>query len=44
LARVSGYRSRGPDFDSLAYQIFREVGVLEWSPLSLVRTNEDILE
>jgi hypothetical protein len=44
LVRVSGYRSRGPGFDSRPYQIFCEVGSLEWGPLSLVRTTEELLE
>jgi hypothetical protein len=42
--RVSGYRSRGPGFDSRPYQIFWEVGGLEQGPLSLVRTIEELLE
>jgi hypothetical protein len=29
VVRVSGYRSRGPRFDSWPYQIFWEVGGLE---------------
>jgi hypothetical protein len=37
---VSGYRSRGPGFDSQPYQIFWEVGCLERGPLSLVRIIE----
>jgi hypothetical protein len=44
MVRVSGYRSRGPEFDSRLYQIFREVGGLERGPLSLVRTIEELLE
>jgi hypothetical protein len=43
VVRVSGYRSRGPGFDS-PYQIFREVMGLERDPLSLVRTIEELLE
>jgi hypothetical protein len=39
VARVPGYRSRGPGFDSRRYQIFRIVG-LERGPLSLVSTIE----
>jgi hypothetical protein len=37
VVRVSGYRSRGPGFDSRRYKIFWEVGCLERGPLSLVR-------
>jgi hypothetical protein len=37
VVRVSGYRYRGPGFDSRRYKIFREVVVLERGPLSLVR-------
>jgi hypothetical protein len=44
VVRVSGYRSRGPGFDSRPYQIFWEVGCLEGGPLSLVRTIEELLE
>jgi hypothetical protein len=44
VVRVSGYRSRGPGFGSRSYQIFWEVGGLEWVPLSLVRTTEELLE
>jgi hypothetical protein len=44
VVRVSGSRSRGPGFDSRPYQIFWEVGGLEWGPLSLVRTIEELLE
>jgi hypothetical protein len=40
----SGYRSRGPGFDSRRYQIFWEVVGLERGPLSLVRTTEELLE
>jgi hypothetical protein len=40
VVRVSGYRSRGPGFDSQRYQIFLEVVGLERGPLSLVRTTE----
>jgi hypothetical protein len=46
VVRVSGYRSRGPGFDSRLYQIFWELGGLERGPLSLVRTivefNEEV--
>jgi hypothetical protein len=42
--RVSGYRSRGPGFDFLLYQIFREVVGIEWSPLSLVKVIYELFE
>jgi hypothetical protein len=42
VVRVPGYRSRGPGFDSMRYQIFRIVG-LEWGPVSLVSTTEELL-
>jgi hypothetical protein len=44
LCRVSGYRSRGPGFDSLPYHIFWELGGLERGPLSLGRTIEELHE
>jgi hypothetical protein len=44
VLRVSGYRSRGPGFDSRRYQIFWEVMDLERGPLSLVRIIEELLE
>jgi hypothetical protein len=44
VVRVSGYRSRGPGFDSRRYQIFWEVVELERGPLSLVRITEELLE
>jgi hypothetical protein len=44
VGRVSGYRSRGPGFDSWPYKIFWEVRGLERGPLSLVRTIEELLE
>jgi hypothetical protein len=44
VVRVSGYRSRGPVFDSRRYQIFCEVVGLERGPLSLVRIIEELLE
>jgi hypothetical protein len=43
VVRVPGYRSRGPGFDSLRYQIFWEVMGLERGPLSLVSTTEELL-
>jgi len=39
VVRVSGYRYRGPGFDSRRYQIFWVVVGLERGPLSLVRSN-----
>jgi hypothetical protein len=42
VVRVPGYRSRGLGFDSLRYQIFREVVGLERGPLSLVRITEEL--
>jgi hypothetical protein len=42
--RVSGYRFKGPGFDSRRYQIFWEVVGLERGPLSLVRVIEELLE
>jgi hypothetical protein len=39
-----GYRSRGPGFDSLRFQIFWEAAGLKRGPLSLVRTTEELLE
>jgi hypothetical protein len=44
VARVPGYRSRGPGFDFRRYQIFWEVVGLERGPLSLVRIIEELLE
>jgi hypothetical protein len=43
VVRVSGYRSRGPGFDSRRFQIFWETAGLERGPLSLVRTTEELL-
>jgi hypothetical protein len=37
VVRVSGYRSKGPGFDSRRFQIFWEAVGLERGPLSLVR-------
>jgi hypothetical protein len=42
VARVLGYRSRGPGFDSRALQ--KKVVGLERGPLSLVSTTEEILD
>jgi hypothetical protein len=39
---VPGFRTGGPGFDSLYYQIFWIVG-LERGPLNLVSTNEELL-
>jgi hypothetical protein len=44
VVRVSGYRSRGPEFHSRLYQIFWEVWGLERGPLSLVRTIKELFE
>jgi hypothetical protein len=44
VVRVTGYRSRGPGFDSQRYQISFEVVVLERDSLSLVRITEELLE
>jgi hypothetical protein len=44
VVRVPGNRSRGPEFDSRRYKIFREVVGLERGPPSLVSTNEELLE
>jgi hypothetical protein len=43
VVRVPGYRSRGPS-SIPSYQIFWEVLGLEWGPLSLVSTIEELLE
>jgi hypothetical protein len=43
VVRVPGYRSTGPGFDSLLYQIFGEVVGPERGPLSLVSTIEELL-
>jgi hypothetical protein len=43
MVRVSGYRSRGPEFDSRRFQIFWEAAGLERGPLSLVRTTEELI-
>jgi hypothetical protein len=44
VARVSGYRSKGPAFDSWRFQFFWEAAGLERGPLNLVRTTEELLE
>ena len=44
VIRVSGYRYTGLGFDSRRYQIFWVVVGLERGPLSLVRSNEELLE
>jgi hypothetical protein len=44
VARVPGYRSRGPGFDSRLYKIFWEAVGLERGPLSLVRIIEELFE
>jgi hypothetical protein len=44
VVRVSGYRLRGPGFDSRRYLIFLVAVGLERVPLSLVRINEELLE
>jgi hypothetical protein len=41
---VSGYRSRGPGFDSRRYQIFCKVVGLERAPEDLVRIIEELLQ
>jgi hypothetical protein len=43
VVRVPGCRSRGPGFDSQSCQIFWEVVGLEWGPLSLMNTTEEVL-
>jgi hypothetical protein len=43
VVRVPGYRCRDHGFDSRRYQIFLEVVGLEWGPLSLVSTIEELL-
>jgi hypothetical protein len=44
VVKVPGYRHRGPGFDSWRYQIFLEVVGQERGPLSLVSTNEELLD
>jgi hypothetical protein len=43
VVRVPGYISRGLGFDSWHHQIFWEVVSLEWGPLSLLSTIEELL-
>jgi hypothetical protein len=43
VVRDPGYRSRGPGSIPLGYQIFWEVVGLEWGPLGLVGTTEELL-
>jgi hypothetical protein len=43
-ARVPGYRSRGPGFDSRLYRIFWQAVGLKRGPLSLVRITEELYE
>jgi hypothetical protein len=43
VVRIPGYRSGGPGFVSRRYQIFWEVVSLEWGPLNLVSTIEELL-
>jgi hypothetical protein len=44
VARVHGYRPRGPGFDSWRYKTFEEVVGLEEGPLSHVRITEELLQ
>jgi hypothetical protein len=43
VVRVLGYRSKGPRLDSWRYHIFWVVVGLEWRPLSLMSTTEELL-
>jgi hypothetical protein len=43
VVRVPAYRTRDSWFDSQRYQIFWDVVGLEWGPLSLVSTIEELL-
>jgi hypothetical protein len=43
VVRVLDYRSRGPGFDSQALPKKKVMG-LEWGPLSLVSTTEELLD
>jgi hypothetical protein len=42
VVRISGYVSRGLRFDSRHHQIFWEAEGLEWGPLNLVHTTEEL--
>jgi hypothetical protein len=42
VVRVLDYRCRGPGFDSRALQ--KKIMGLEWGPLSLVSTTEELLD
>jgi hypothetical protein len=44
VVRVSGYRFRGPGFDSRPYYIFWEVGGQQRGSLGLMRTIEELLK
>jgi hypothetical protein len=44
VVRVSGWASRGPEFESQLYNILLEVVFLEPGPLSLLRIIEEVLE
>jgi hypothetical protein len=44
VVRVPGYRFRGPGINFRRFQIFWEAAGLDRSPLSLVRTTEELLE
>jgi hypothetical protein len=42
VVRVPDYRFRGLGFDSWRQQIFWEIVALEWDPLCLLRTTEEL--
>jgi hypothetical protein len=44
LVRIPGFRSKGSEFDSRRYKIFREVVGLQRGPLGLLRIVEELLE
>jgi hypothetical protein len=44
VVRLPDYRFGDPGYDSRRYQIFWEVVGLEWGPLSLVSTVEELTE